>query len=271
MCHACVIDSIARRLGRRGMLAAIAAGAATMRLSTAPAAAQQAARSVARVVEMTHVLGPRFPTFDGAPAIEIERKLSFARDGYTMNRLSYMEHVGTHFDAPLHFTANGPSVAEIPAEALVCPLVVIDVRDKAAADADYALAPEDIAAHERAHGRIPAGSCVALHAGWAEKVGTPGFRNADASGALRFPGFRPDVAPLLLERSVAGIAVDTLSIDHGGSKDFAFHLAWLGAGRWGLECAAGLGSLPATGAMIIAGAPRIEGGTGGPGRVLALR
>jgi hypothetical protein len=24
-------------------------------------------------------------------------------------------------------------------------------------------------------------------------------------------------------------AVDTLSLDHGGSRDFAFHLAWLGA------------------------------------------
>lgn len=270
MCTACVIDSVARRLGRRGIFSAMATGAATMALSASPARAQQAARSFSRVVEMTHVLGPAFPTFDGGPAITIERKLSFARDGYNMNQLTYMEHVGTHFDAPLHFSANGPSVAEIAPEALVCPLVVIDVRAKAAADADYRLGPEDIAAHEHAHGRIAAGSCVALNSGWDAKVGTPGFRNATAAGALRFPGFRPDVAPLLLERNVAGVAVDTLSIDHGGSKDFAFHLAWLGAGRWGLECAANLGRLPATGATIVAGAPRIEGGTGGPGRVFAL-
>ena len=60
------------------------------------------------------------------------------------------------------------------------------------------------------------------------------------------------------------------ALDHGGSRDFAFHVAWLGAGRWGLECAANLGALPPTGATIVAGAPRIAGGTGGPGRALAL-
>jgi kynurenine formamidase len=78
------------------------------------------------------------------------------------------------------------------------------------------------------------------------------------------------VAPLLLERGVVGVAVDTLSLDHGGSRDFGFHLAWLGAGRWGLECAANLGALPPAGATIVAGMPRIAGGTGGPGRALAL-
>ena len=47
--------------------------------------------------------------------------------------------------------------------------------------------PEDLAAHERARGRIPPGACVALRSGWDAHVATPRFRNADASGALRFP------------------------------------------------------------------------------------
>ena len=71
-------------------------------------------------------------------------------------------------------------------------------------------------------------------------------------------------------RGVARVAVDTLSLDHSSSRDFAFHLAWLGAGRWGLECAANLGALPPTGATIVVGAPRIAGGTGGPGRAPTL-
>ena len=271
MCGACVMDTVARTLGRRKALAAAAAGLAALRLSASPAAAQAVrAAPVARVVDLTHTLRPDFPTFDGRPAIEVERTLSFARDGYSVNRLAYQEHVGTHFDAPIHFSADGATVDAIPAEALVCPLVVLDVAERAAADPDYRVAPEDVAAHERAHGRIPPGACVALRSGWDARVGTPRFRNADPSGALRFPGFRPDVAPLLLERGAAGAAVDTLSLDHGGSRDFAFHLAWLGAGRWGLECAANLGALPPTGATVVAGAPRIAGGTGGPGRVLAL-
>jgi kynurenine formamidase len=271
MCGACVMDTVAGRLGRRGALAAAAASLAALRLSASPAAAQVLrAAPVSRVVDLTHALRPDFPTFDGKPAIEIEPALTVARDGYAMNRLSYLEHVGTHFDAPAHFRDGGATVDAIPAEALVCPLVVLDVAERAAADPDYRLSPEDLAAHERAHGRIPQGACVALRSGWDAHLATPRFRNADASGAMRFPGFRPDTAPLLLERGVAGVAVDTLSLDHGGSRDFAFHLAWLGAGRWGLECAANLGALPATGATVVAGAPRIAGGTGGPGRALAM-
>jgi kynurenine formamidase len=219
---------------------------------------------------MTHVLAPDFPTFGGDPAIQVERVMTIARDGYNLNRITHGEHVGTHFDAPLHFSANGAGADAIPAAALVCPLVVLDVREKAAAHADYAATPEDVLGHERAHGRIPAGACVALNAGWAAHVATPRFRNAQPDGALAFPGFRPDVAALLLERNVAGVAVDSLSLDHGGSRDFAFHVAWLGAGRWGIECVAGLAELPPTGATLVGGLPRIAGGTGGPGRVLAL-
>ncbi len=76
---------------------------------------------------------------------------------------------------------------------------------------------------------------------------------------------------MLLEESTAiGIAVDTLSLDHGISADFVTHYAWLPTNRWGLECIANLGSLPAVGATLIVGAPKWRGGSGGPTRVMAL-
>jgi kynurenine formamidase len=264
MCDACVMGRLGERLGRRGVMAALAAAA------TLPAVALAQTPRISRAVEMTHVLHRDFPTFDGSPAITVERILNFARDSYNVNRITHTEHVGTHFDVPAHFSADGPTAEAIPAASLVCPLVVLDLRARAAAQPDMQVTPEDIAAHEATHGRIPAGSCVALNSGWAAHVATPRFRNAQPGGAMAFPGFRPDVAPLLLARGVAGVAVDTLSLDLGGSRDFAFHLAWLGAGRWGIECVAGLDELPATGAMVVAGLPRIAGGTGGPGRVIGL-
>ncbi len=42
------------------------------------------------------------------------------------------------------------------------------------------------------------------------------------------------------------------------------HYAWLPSGRWGIECIANLEALPAKGATLIAGAPKIKGATGGP-------
>jgi kynurenine formamidase len=268
MCDACVMQKVMGTLGRRGALAA--AGMAVLAMSAEPAAAQ-AVRSapVARVVDLTHTLRVDFPTFGGTPAFEMEPVFTFARDGYNLNRFSYGEHVGTHFDAPIHFTADGATVDRIPVESLVCPLVVLDVRERAAAQPDYQATPEDIAAHEARHGAIPARACVALNSGWDARAGGAAFRNLDGQ-VMRFPGFRPDVAPLLIARGAVGVAVDTLSLDHGPSSTFAFHTQWLGSGRWGIECVANLGALPATGATLVAGAPKIAGGTGGHGRVLAL-
>ncbi|MBX9596447.1 MAG: cyclase family protein, partial [Roseomonas sp.] len=219
MCDACVMGVVSRRLGRRGVMAAVAAGVAAMGLSANPAGAQ-AVRSapVTRVVDLTHTLHPAFPTFGGTPAIEIEQVLSFAKDGYNINKLTYTEHVGTHFDAPIHFSAAGATVDALPVASLVCPLFVLDVTAKAAADPDYQATPEDLAALEASAGRLPAGACLALRSGWDAHVAGPMFRNAGAGGAMRFPGFRPDLVPLLLERGVAGVAVDTLSLDLGGSS-----------------------------------------------------
>jgi kynurenine formamidase len=265
MCDAGVMGRIAGKLGRRGVLGALAAAAA-LPVATAQA---QPARGL-RVVEMTHVLHRDVPTFGGTPASEVERILTFARDGDNVNRVQHTEHVGTHFDLPAHVSADGAAAEAVPASALVAPLVVLDVRAQAAVDPDDQVTPQDVAAPERAHGAIAAGACVAVNSGWAAHVATPRFRNPEADNVMRFPGVRPDVATLLLARDVVGVAVDTLSLDHGSSTDFAFHLAWLGAGRWGIECVAGLDEMPATGGMVFAGVPRIAGGTGGPGRVIGL-
>jgi len=75
---------------------------------------------------------------------------------------------------------------------------------------------------------------------------------------------------LLANRQVKGIMVDTLSLDHGPSQDFAVHFKWLPSNRWGIECTANLGKLPARGAVAVVGGPKVAGATGGPSRCFAL-
>src|SRR5205085_9625245 len=119
----------------------------------------------------------------------------------------------------------------IAPEQLVVPLAVVDVSAKATRNADYVMTREDIAAWEAKHGRLPNGCCVAMHSGWARHVGTEKFAGIDAAGAMHFPGIKPAAAEWLLgERNVAGLAVDTLSLDHGPSRDFKTHSVWLPAG-----------------------------------------
>jgi kynurenine formamidase len=85
-----------------------------------------------------------------------------------------------------------------------------------------------------------------------------------------YPGFHVEAAQMLLETGASSIAVDTLSLDHGASQDFATHYAWLPAGRYGIECLANLENVPASGATLVVGAPKHGGGTGGPARIFAL-
>jgi kynurenine formamidase len=74
----------------------------------------------------------------------------------------------------------------------------------------------------------------------------------------------------MTERKAAGLAVDTLSLDHGASKDFKTHYLWLPSGRWGLENVAGLDQVPPAGATLVVGAPKVKDATGGPVRLIAL-
>ena len=150
---------------------------------------------------------------------------------------------------------------------MVCPLCVVDIAARAQDDADTQVTPDDIKAWEAAHGPIPAGACVAMRSGFDAHVASDKFRNADAEGVVpsRFsPGCRRDAPE---GRQVVGIGVDSLSLDYGKSKDFAVHRSWLPTSRWGIECIAGLGALPASGATLMVGAPKVKGATGGPARV----
>ena len=192
-----------------------------------------------------------------------------------MERLS-LALTGTHRhayrrSAALHAGAQRPTA--FPSEQLVGPLVVIDIRSRAAAEADAQLTPDDLKSWERKHGRMPDGAVVALSSGWDARVGDERkFFGLDDKGGFHFPGFHLEAVQFLHEqRNIKGIATDTLSLDPGKSGDFS-SASTIGSatGKWGLENVAGLGRLPPHGATIVVGAPKIAGCTGGPSRVLAL-
>ena len=272
MCDACIIDSVkSRMLSRRSFFRAAAAGGAAVAAASSGVLSPAFAQAPSKVTDLTHELHEEFPTFFGQQQFWREQKFNYKEHKFNLFELRVNEHTGTHLDAPLHFSEDGTSVAEIPASDLVVPLAVIDIREKADASPDAQLTPDDIKAWIAANGDLPEKACVALHSGWGKHLGTDKFRNADADGKLHFPGFHVEAVQYLAENSSAvGIAVDTLSLDYGLSPDFATHYAWLSSGHWGLEGAANLDQLPAKDATLVVGAPKVRGGTGGPSRVLAL-
>jgi kynurenine formamidase len=261
-CH----EAVHRALSRRGFFQGTAAAAAAVGLATlsSPAAFAQEMK-FSKAVDLTHTTWPNFPTFFNKPQLEIEDVTTLAKDGFNTRKWHLVEHTGTHMDAPHHFSNDKESADRIPVESLIAPLVVINIAERAAQDPDAQLTADDIKAWEAKNGALPERCCVAMNSGWDQHVKSEKFRND-----MHFPGFHPDAIELLLPRGAVGIAVDTLSLDHGQSKDFKVHTTWLPAGRWGIEAIANLGQVPEKGATVVVAVTKIEGATGGPTRVIAL-
>lgn len=193
---------------------------------------------------------------------------------YAAGEFTTAEHGGTHFDAPVHFAEGKPSLDQIPVQKLIAPAFIIDITAKASAERDYRATPEDIAAFEKQHGTIPADSIVVFRTGWGKFwPDRKRYMGSDVKGDvanLHFPGISREAAELLVRRKIAGVGIDTASMDYGPSKDFIAHQVLNGAGIYGIENIASAEQLPAAGATIMALPIKIGEGSGGPARVVAL-
>lgn len=224
-----------------------------------------------RVVDLTQPLHPGIVRWPGTPEVIAETLVTIADNGFYGRRVSVFEHAGTHFDAPCHMVEGGASVDQIPADRLVRPLAVIDIAEDCVGDPDAVLTVDEVTAWETQHGRVQEGAAVFLRTGW-EEFNTDPRRYANEPDVLRFPGFGPDAARLLVdERGVAGLGTDTLGIDPGIDTNFTVHRTISHAkGLWHVENLENLSQLPPTGAWVFVGVMKLVDGSGGPARVLAL-
>ena len=232
-----------------------------------------------RMVDLTHAYGKDTIYWPTAPS---KFELTTLADGVTEGGFYYSayalcspEHGGTHLDAPAHFSESGLPNHALPLESLIAPAVVIDVSAKAAADRNYRLSVEDIRNFEARHGTIGSGTIVLLRTDWSKHwPDVAAYMGDDTPGdasRLSFPSYGLDAATLLVEeRGVVMLGVDTASIDYGASQDFPVHRAAAAHNVGGLENLTNLADLPATGSTVLALPMKIEGGSGGPVRVVAL-
>jgi kynurenine formamidase len=182
------------------------------------------------------------------------------------------EQFGTRIDAPARFARELWTVDQIPTQRLIAPLVVLDVRANIETRPDYQISVADIAQWESIHNQIPLGSVVIARTGWDSRWHSgKDYRNADPGGIMHFPGYSKDAARFLVEgRSALGLGIDTLSIDHGPSKDFPVRQYTLAHSVYQLENVANLDRAPASGGMVVVAPAKLESGSSGPVRILAL-
>lgn len=234
----------------------------------------QLASGDAKLIDMTYPLNDRSPFWpgDNYQPFQLQTIATLEKNGVLSKSFAMPEHFGTHLDAPNHFETNQPSVEKLRSENLFTAGVLIDITMQAETDADYRLTVNDIEEWEKSHGRTPDRAIVLLRTGWGrfwDKMVR--YRNQDATGQMHFPGFSADATRWLVkERNVRAIGIDTLSIDHGPSKDFIVHHIINGAGCYALENVAHLDKLPPRDFFLIVAPIKIENGSGGPTRVFAV-
>jgi kynurenine formamidase len=242
---------------------------------------ERAAASALRgLVDLTHPFNDRTIYWPTAKEFELTEVAHGETEGgyfYAAYNYEAAEHGGTHLDSPIHFARGRNTTEEIPLRRLVGRAVVVDVSERALDDRDYLVSRADLRAWERANGRIPRRTIVLLRTGWsrywpdAERYLGTAERGEQAVPNLHFPGLSAAGARWLVNRrGVKAVGIDTASIDYGQSTDFRAHRI-LGADNVPVfENLARLGRLPNRGFAVVALPMKIDGGSGGPLRIMAV-
>jgi kynurenine formamidase len=266
------------------MAACLAAGATFASLGGAFAGdsdREQASASALRgLVDLSHPFNERTIYWPTATQFKLTKVAEGETEGgyfYAANDFAAAEHGGTHLDSPVHFARGGDTTDEIPLTRLVGRAIVVDVSSRALEDRDYLISRSDFRSWERRHGRIPRRTIVLLRTGFdrywpdAERYLGTAERGQQAVPKLHFPGLAEEGARWLVrQRGVKAVGIDTASIDYGQSTDFLSHRVLGAAGVPVFENVARLGRLPTRGFSLVALPMKIEGGSGGPLRVMAV-
>jgi len=224
------------------------------------------------VIHLSHIIDKAIPQWPGDPPVEFATIAELEKDGYYLRRFSLGEHSATHINAPNSFYSSGVGIDQYPAHSLVIPAVVIDIRQAATVNPDYALTIADVLVWEEQYDQVTAGNVVLLYTGWQEKwFDKNAFLNQDSQGIMHFPGFSGEATQFLLnERQIAGIGIDTHGVDPGRDTSFTTNHLVLEQPRIVLENLTNLDQLPPKGTTLVIGVLRLRDGSGSPAAILAL-
>jgi kynurenine formamidase len=224
-------------------------------------------------VDLTHGFDGTTPVWSGfGPARlspldnpKTRRPYTVAKDGFRATFYQLAGQTGTHVDPPAHFDDHGATLDQIPLKQMILPLVVLDDTPYLAKDPNHAFSPADLQAWEQQHGRVPAGSFVALR--------TDLYKDWDANptrfARSPFPGWSLETIKLLYEqRGVIATGHEALDTDTTDKMDSETWL--LRHGHYQIEVMANLDKVPPTGALIVVTWPKVKKGLGFPARAFAI-
>jgi len=227
----------------------------------------------AKYVDLTHTMSPSTPVWKGFGPSKFSatvdpttgKAYTYEKDGFEATHYELTtDQLGTQLDPPAHWAPEYPSIDELPATYTIRPLVVISIVDKAAKDPGYQMTVDDIREWESQNGQIPAGSVVFIRSDWSKAWPDPSL-----STKFPFPGVTLDALKFLhLERHIlfhGHEALDTDTTPTLEGESWLMHNGYTQA-----EGVANLDQVPEKGALVAIGYPKLQGGTGGYARYIAI-
>jgi kynurenine formamidase len=235
----------------------------------------------AKYIDLTHAIAPGGPIGEGFADFKVGPALAHVAipglvaegEPFTYDKLGVaitaydlpMDHIGTQFGPPAHLNDHGATISDVPPTVAVRPLVVINVAPKVARNPGYQATVADIQDWERRHGPVPAGSVVMVRSDWSRKWNDP-----KRFTARPFPGVSlAALKYLYLDRHVLLHGHEPLDTDDTAPK-FVGETWILKHNFAQAEGVANLDRVPESGALIVIGFARFEGGTGGFARYVAI-
>ena len=224
-------------------------------------------------VDLTQSFGPETPVWSGfgqarfMPAFDpnTKRPYTIKDDGFRTTYYDMVGQYGTHVDPPAHFASDGITMDQIPLKQMILPLIVLDDTPYIAKDPNHAFSLADLQEWEAKHGRVPAGSFVALR--------TDMSRDCDANPErfkrAPFPAWAFETIKFLYEqRGVVATGHESMDTDTTEKMDSETYI--LRHGHYQIEVMTNLDKVPPTGALIVVTWPKVRNGLGFPARAFAI-
>lgn len=179
-------------------------------------------------------------------------------EGYNLTRVSMLVHTGTHADAPLHFTADGLAIDELPLGAFYGETRVFRLR-KGMRGKEFGIG--DL---EPSLDTLERGAIFLVDTGIGPYAETPEYN-------FGFSWPSVEVIRALISKSVRCYMTDATSVDPVNTKDNISHKTLFGAGIPVVENLANLHTLPTEKKFIVCAFPlRLAGREGSPCRAVAI-
>ncbi|CAF0746650.1 unnamed protein product [Adineta ricciae] len=199
--------------------------------------------------DLSHTFDPSIPFFPTQVRFNFTQRMVQLMNEknkffYATNAFITSEHMGTHIDAPYHFSPTGWKVDEIPLSHLVSVHArIVDVSKQCSQDRNYLITIDDV---KNSNLFVPETDTetgekfsfvLIFYTGWAKYWPDQTAYAGDKSD-LHFPGLSEQLATYLVNTygdKFIGVGIDTLSTDYGQSKTYVVHQILARHNKYGLE------------------------------------